>query len=124
MKSNKYLGHKAFALFAFFALASSHSAFAGSISNCTGGSGDYSDAPSSYGVACHDTNRWQQLGSSDASLFGDSISTNDNNNVGWTSESAPMQLIRVITVCLGQPRRMVLLGLTSIKVTTLCRVNM
>ncbi len=89
MKSNKYLGYKAFALLALLALVSSHSAFAGSISNCTGGSGDYSDAPSSYGVACHDTNRWQQLGNSDASLFGDSISTNDNNNVGWTSESAP-----------------------------------
>ena len=86
MKTNKLLCYKAIAL---LALVSSHSAFSGSISNCTGGSGDYSDAPSSYGTACHDTNRWQQLGTSNGSLYGDSIGINDNNNVGWTSESSP-----------------------------------
>lgn len=86
MKPNTHLYYKAFAL---LALVASHSALAGSINNCTGGSGDYSDAPSSYGTACHDTNRWQQLGSADGSLYGDSIGINDNNNVGWTSESSP-----------------------------------
>lgn len=86
MKPNTHLYFKAFAL---LALVASHSALAGSINNCTGGSGDYSDAPSSYGTACHDTNRWQQLGSADGSLYGDSIGINDNNNVGWTSESSP-----------------------------------
>lgn len=74
------------ALLAFSALAS-----AGSISQCTGGSGDYSDAPSSYGVACHDTNRWQQLGwdrKNYDSLPGDRLSNDDYKNRGWTPESS------------------------------------
>ncbi len=86
MKTRNLLAFQAIAL---MVLGASHAAQAGSIRNCTGGSGDYSDAPSSYGTACHDTNRWQQLGASDNSLYGDSIGIDDNNNTGWTSESSP-----------------------------------
>ncbi|WP_440876467.1 PEP-CTERM sorting domain-containing protein [Thalassotalea sp. PLHSN55] len=38
-----------------------------SVTSCASKSGnslDYGDAPSDYGQACHDTNRWQQLGDS------------------------------------------------------------
>ncbi len=88
MKKHKIIGST---LIALTVLATSNIANAGRIQDCTGGSGDYGDAPSSYGQACHDTNRWQQLGTDGETgdtLFGDSIRTNDNNNVGWSSESA------------------------------------
>jgi hypothetical protein len=62
---------------------------AGSIKSCTGGTGDYSDAPASYGVACHDTNKWQQLGKLDPPLNGAAVPENDFDNPGWTSESSP-----------------------------------
>ena len=65
---------------AFFAL----NAHAGNIRSCTGGSGDYGDAPESYGVACHDTNNWQQLGD----IGGARSYRNDFNNVGWSSEGS------------------------------------
>lgn len=72
-------------------LAVSNSVFAGGITSCSGGSGDYGDAPTEYGVACHDTNRWQQLGTdgyNGDTLKGDSIGIDDYNNIGWSSESS------------------------------------
>lgn len=72
-------------------LAATNSVYAGSIKNCTGGHGDYGDAPSAYGVACNDTNRWQQLGTDGYdgdTLKGDSSGIDDYNNIGWSAESS------------------------------------
>ncbi len=58
---------------------------------------DYGDATVSndgtaYGEACHDTNRWQQLGVTDRrqALEGDTgdTSDDDNENRGWTGEES------------------------------------
>jgi hypothetical protein len=57
---------------------------------------DYGDADVSnngtvYGSACHDTNRWQQLGwTGDGDLEGDTglHSDSDNANAGWTGEQS------------------------------------
>lgn len=81
MSINKLAIYAGIALSSVFLSFNSH---AGSITNCTGGSGDYGDAPSSYGVACHDTNNWQQLGDTGQNR----IYTNDFNNIGWSSESS------------------------------------
>jgi hypothetical protein len=51
---------------------------------------DYGDA-SGYGAACHDTNRWQQLGNTDGNpLEGDSGAGSDaaNANIGWSGEQS------------------------------------
>jgi hypothetical protein len=80
------------ALFSSSLFFFSYNAHAGRISNCSGGSGDYSDAPASYGVACHDTNRWQQFGDAEASLPGDYINIDDFNNPEWSAESAPLAI--------------------------------
>jgi hypothetical protein len=62
--------------------------------SCASGSGDYSDASISsngteYGKACHDTNRWQQLGETgNGELKGETSSTDaETTNDGWTAET-------------------------------------
>lgn len=86
--SKKIIGS---AILCLGSLATSNLANAGSINNCTGGYGDYGDAPIEYGIACHDTNRWQQLGTDGFdgdTLKGDSIGIDDYNNIGWSAESS------------------------------------
>lgn len=69
--------------------------FASSVKSCetkrNGGNPtyDYGDA-SGYGEACHDTNRWQQLGHAGKSLEGDTgnASDIDNANIGWSGEQS------------------------------------
>jgi len=80
-------------------LCFSHISFAGTVKtiNCGSGTYDYGDANVSsngtvYGEACHDTNRWQQLGGSGRNnpLEGDSgdHSDADNKNKGWSGETS------------------------------------
>lgn len=78
-------------------LCFSHVSFAGSVISCGSGTYDYGDADVSidgtpYGEACHDTNRWQQLGVTDKnqSLEGNTGATSDadNQNKGWTGETS------------------------------------
>lgn len=77
-------------------LCFSNVSFASSVINCGSGTYDYGDADVSidgtpYGEACHDTNRWQQLGTSDGGeLEGDTGDTSDadNENNGWTGEKS------------------------------------
>lgn len=90
-KFNKYLT----IITAF--LCFSNISFASSVIACGTGTYDYGDANVSsngtaYGEACHDTNRWQQLGGSGRNnpLQGDSGDTSDaaNNNKGWSGENS------------------------------------
>jgi hypothetical protein len=83
-------------------LCFSNVSFAGSVISCDSKSNngtatfDYGDATISsngtvYGEACHDTNRWQQLGwTGDGKLEGDTgdWSDDDNENKGWTGEES------------------------------------
>jgi hypothetical protein len=77
-------------------LCFSNVSFASSVVSCGSGTYDYGDATVSidgttYGEACHDTNRWQQLGTSDGGeLEGDTGDTSDadNENNGWTGEKS------------------------------------
>jgi hypothetical protein len=83
-------------------LCFSNVSFASSVISCDSKSNgdtatfDYGDATVSsdgtaYGEACHDTNRWQQLGwTGDGKLEGDSGSSSDdvNENNGWTGEES------------------------------------
>jgi len=93
---NKYLAITA-ALLCF-----SNVSFASSVVSCDSKSNngnatfDYGDATTSndgtpYGEACHDTNRWQQLGyTGDGKLEGDTGDAGDdaNENDGWTGEES------------------------------------
>ena len=93
---NKYIAVTA-ALLCF-----SNVSFASSVVSCETKSNngtatfDYGDADvssngSTYGQACHDTNRWQQLGwTGDGKLEGDTGDTSDadNENSGWTGEQS------------------------------------
>jgi len=80
-------------------LCFSNMSFAGTVKtiNCGSGTYDYGDAGVSsngtvYGEACHDTNRWQQLGGSGRNnpLEGDSGASSDadNENKGWSGETS------------------------------------
>lgn len=86
MKPRNLINYTAFS---FLTLLIAQPVLAGSVSSCNKRHGDFSDAPASYGTACHDTNRWQQLGDAGAPLKGDSVNINDFNNPEWTSESSP-----------------------------------
>jgi hypothetical protein len=76
-------------------LCFANASFAGSVASCdtkssSGTIFDYGDATAtatanSYGEACHDTNRWQQLGAAGQTLEGDSGDDN-SANVGWSGE--------------------------------------
>jgi hypothetical protein len=93
---NKYIAVTA-ALLCF-----SNVSFASSVVSCETKSNngtatfDYGDADvssdgSTYVEACHDTNRWQQLGyTGDGKLEGDTGDTSDadNENKGWTGEQS------------------------------------
>jgi hypothetical protein len=86
-------------------LCFSNVSFASGVLDCAtankdNGSYDYGDATESgnatvsngskYGQACHDTNRWQQLGwTGDGALEGDSGDRSDdaNKNGGWNAET-------------------------------------
>jgi hypothetical protein len=68
---------------------------AASVISCGTGTYDYGDADVShngtqYGEACHDTNRWQQLGGSgrDNPLEGDSGNASNTENKGWSDEQS------------------------------------
>jgi hypothetical protein len=73
-------------------LCFSHVSFTSSVVACGTGTYDYGDAYESsngtvYGEACHDTNRWQQLGKADdGNLEGDSDTVKENE--GWTGETS------------------------------------
>lgn len=87
---NKYL------VIAASLLCFSQSSFATSVTSCATKSAtkiskgwnanfDYGDA-TGYGEACHDTNRWQQLGQTDGDALKGDTGTGTSSRGGWTEE--------------------------------------
>ncbi len=87
----------------FVLVGFSHISQAASCNSMSGYSLDYGDAPSSYGTACHDTDRWQKLGTdwdtesaSSAAILEHDNGTDDgvvwktssDNGVTWTAFSS------------------------------------
>ena len=77
-------------------LCVSNVSFAGTLTDCATAKDnnwgnqefDYGDA-SGYGQACHESNAWQQLGTSNVSLNGDNGGDRSGvDNIGWTEETS------------------------------------